>query len=90
MAVKDCFVKAIVEKGTNRILGVHIIGPQASILIQEVVNLMNTPEQSAAPLISGMHIHPALSEVVQKAFSSLMLPEQNHHLILDHYHLLAE
>jgi dihydrolipoamide dehydrogenase len=90
MAVKDYFVKAIVEKGTNRILGAHIIGPQASILIQEVVDLMNTPEQSAAPLIYGMHIHPALSEVVQKAFSSLMLPEQYHHLLLDHYHLLAE
>jgi dihydrolipoamide dehydrogenase len=87
MAVKDYFVKGIVEKDTNRILGAHIIGPQASILIQEVVDLMNTPEQSATPLIHSMHIHPALSEVVQKAFSSPMLPEQYHHLILDHYHL---
>ena len=87
MAVKDYFVKAILEKGTNRILGAHIIGPHASILIQEVVDLMNTPEQSATPLIYGMHIHPALSEVVQKAFSAPMVPEQYHHLILDHYHL---
>ena len=32
------FAKAIVEKETGRILGFHIIGPDASILIQEVVN----------------------------------------------------
>ncbi len=32
------FAKAILEKDTGRILGFHIIGPEASVLIQEVVN----------------------------------------------------
>jgi mycothione reductase len=84
MGVKDDFVKVIVEKGTMRILGAHIIGPHASVLIQEIVNLMYTREQSAEPIINGMHIHPALNEVVERAFRSLMSPERYHHLIEHH------
>ena len=87
MGVKDYFVKVIVEQGTMKILGAHIIGPYASVLIQEIVNLMYTLEQSAEPIISGMHIHPALSEVVERAFHSLMVPEQYHHVIEHHYEL---
>ncbi len=71
MGVKDYFVKVIVEEKTYRILGAHIIGPYASILIQEIVNLMYTGPENAIPIYRGMHIHPALSEVVQRAFSNL-------------------
>jgi len=84
MGVKDYFVKVIVENGTKKLLGAHIIGPYASILIQEIINLMYTPEQSAEPIIYGMHIHPALNEVVERAFRSLMTPEQYHQLIERH------
>ncbi len=84
MSVKDYFVKVIVEKGTVKLLGAHIIGPYASILVQEIINLMYTPEQSAEPITYGMHIHPALNEVVEGAFRSLMTPEQYHHLIERH------
>jgi hypothetical protein len=34
-----------------------------------------------------MHIHPALSEVVQRAFTTLMVPEQYHHIIEEHYNI---
>ena len=81
MNAKNYFVKVIVEKKNLEILGAHIIGPYASILIQEVVNLMYTPERSAWPIIEGMHIHPALSEVVQRAFHSLTPPQVYHHII---------
>jgi dihydrolipoamide dehydrogenase len=84
MGVKDYFVKVIVEKETLKILGAHIIGPYASVLIQEIVNLMYTPEQNAESIINGMHIHPALNEVVERAFRSLMSPEQYHQLIGHH------
>jgi len=87
MGVKDYFIKVIVEKGSMRILGSHIIGPYASILIQEIINLMYTPEQSAEPIINGMHIHPALNEVVERAFSSLMPSDQYHSVIEHHYNL---
>ncbi len=82
MADDDYFVKVIVEDETYRILGAHIVGPQASILIQEVVNLMYTDDESAMPIFRGMHIHPALSEVVERAFYSLAPPHGHHH----HHH----
>jgi dihydrolipoamide dehydrogenase len=79
MAVKDYFVKAILQKENLRILGAHIIGPNASVLIQEVINLMYTHEQNAKPLLDAMHIHPALNEVVQRAFQAPMMLEEYHH-----------
>ena len=81
MDVKDFFVKVILEKSTSRILGAHIIGPHATILIQEIINLMYVPEEKADPITKGMHIHPSLSEVVEKAFYSLMPPEHYHHVL---------
>ncbi len=87
MALDDEFVKIILERGTLKILGAHIIGPQASVLIQEIVNLMYTPEKTAEPLLSAMHIHPALSEVIERAFRSLMTPDQYHHIMKEHMQL---
>lgn len=84
MALEDEFVKVIVENGTEKILGAHIIGPQASVLIQEIINLMYTENMSSEPLIDAMHIHPALNEVVARAFRSLMTPEQYKHFLNEH------
>jgi mycothione reductase len=83
MDLKDYFVKVILESNTTEILGAHIIGPYASILIQEIVDLMYTKEENSDPIIQGMHIHPALSEVVKNAFYSMMPPEHYHHLLED-------
>lgn len=84
MNVKDYFVKVIVYRDGLRILGAHIVGPHASILIQEIINLMNTSDQSLFPMFKAMHIHPALSEVVQRACGSLMRVEDYHHLLRHH------
>ena len=70
MIEKRGFAKAIVEKDSNRILGFHIIGPYAPELIQEVVNAM-TSGGGMAELEQGIHIHPALSELVQYTLNSL-------------------
>ncbi len=88
MDAKDYFVKVIVKRKTRKILGAHIIGPYASILIHEIIPLMYTKEQSTKPIQDSMHIHPALSEVVERAFRSLMPPEHYHHLIEHHYKIL--
>ncbi|MEA2071452.1 MAG: dihydrolipoyl dehydrogenase [Asgard group archaeon] len=81
MDLKDYFVKIIIEQKDMRILGAHIIGPQASVLIQEIINLMYTPQQSIIPLRYGMHIHPALNEVVERAAGNLMrVPDYHHYL----------
>jgi dihydrolipoamide dehydrogenase len=88
MDAHDFFVKVIVERETGKILGAHIIGPDASILIHEIIPLMYTHEQNARPITDSMHVHPALSEVIDRAFRSLMPPEHYHHLIEHHYKLL--
>ena len=70
MMEREAFVKAIVHRKTAKVLGYHIIGPHASVLIQEVVNAMAN-DGNLWSIAKGMHIHPALSEVVLKAFAKL-------------------
>jgi dihydrolipoamide dehydrogenase len=75
MGEPEGFVKVIVERETGKILGAHMIGPEASALIQEIVNAMVTETRSYAPIMRAMHIHPALPEVVQQAFGNLRPPQ---------------
>jgi dihydrolipoamide dehydrogenase len=70
MMETEGFTKAVVHRKSGKILGYHIIGPQASVLIQEVVNAM-AADGNLWSVAKGMHIHPALSEVVLKAFGKL-------------------
>ncbi|MHA2321624.1 MAG: dihydrolipoyl dehydrogenase [Candidatus Thorarchaeota archaeon] len=63
--------RVIVDADTRRILGATIIGPYSPILIQEIINLMNTPDGTYQPMFQAMHIHPALSEIVQRTFGRL-------------------
>ena len=75
MVEEDGFAKAIVDAHSGRILGFHVVGPHAPMLIQEVVNAM-AAGGSADSIYHGMHIHPALSELVLKTFENL---EGHHH-----------
>ncbi len=70
MMETEAFSKAIVHRKTGKILGYHIIGPQASVLIQEVVNAM-AADGNLWSVARGIHIHPALSEIVLKPFGKL-------------------
>jgi mycothione reductase len=70
MMETEGFTKAVVHQKSGKILGYHIIGPQASVLIQEVVNAM-AADGNLWSVAKGMHIHPALSEVVLRAFGKL-------------------
>ena len=63
MGLKDYFVKVIIEKSRMNILGAHIIGPQASVLIQEFITILSSPEPALGAVTGTMHIHPALSEL---------------------------
>ncbi len=70
MMEQDGFAKAIIEKHTGKILGFHIIGPYASILIQEVINTMALAGNIAF-VSHGMHIHPALPELILRTLGNL-------------------
>jgi mycothione reductase len=70
MMDKSGFAKAIVEVDTGKILGFHIIGPYAPILIQEVINAMAS-KATVDHIQASMHIHPAMTELIPRVLSDL-------------------
>jgi mycothione reductase len=76
---KDGFVKFLIDKKDRTILGCHIIGTDASILIHEVLvamrsggrNVSNENEGKIDIITKTIHIHPALSEVISRAASKI-------------------
>lgn len=64
-------VKLIAERGTGRLLGAHIMGYQASSIIQPLIQAMSFG-LSAPEMARGQYwIHPALPEVVENALLGL-------------------
>ncbi|HIG78640.1 MAG TPA: dihydrolipoyl dehydrogenase, partial [Cycloclasticus sp.] len=59
-------VKMISSEETDQILGVHIIGPQASELLAEAVLAMEY-SASTEDLALTIHAHPTLSEALHEA-----------------------
>jgi dihydrolipoamide dehydrogenase len=60
------FVKILAESETDRVLGVHIIGPDAGTMIAEVA-LAKEFGASAEDIARTCHAHPTLSEAVKEA-----------------------
>ena len=66
MGMTDGFVKILADKTTDRILGAHIIGPDAGTLIAELATAMEFGA-SAEDVARICHAHPSLSEAVKEA-----------------------
>ncbi len=62
----DGFVKIIADTTTDRVLGVHIIGPHAGTLIAEAVTVMEFGG-SSEDIFRTCHAHPTLNEAVKEA-----------------------
>lgn len=62
----DGWVKVLADAKTDRVLGVHILGPRASDLIAECVTVMEY-RGSAEDIARCTHSHPTLSEAVGEA-----------------------
>lgn len=60
------FVKILADAETDRLLGVHIVGPAAGDLIAEAVSVMEFGG-SAEDIARTCHAHPALGEAVKEA-----------------------
>ena len=60
------FVKILAESGTDRVLGVHIIGPDAGTMIAEAT-LAKEFGASAEDIARTCHAHPTLSEALKEA-----------------------
>ena len=65
-AETDGFVKLLADAKTDRVLGAHIIGPEAGTLIHECVMAMEFGA-SAEDVARAFHGHPTLNEAVKEA-----------------------
>ncbi|MER5484332.1 mycothione reductase [Streptomyces sp. NPDC002812] len=65
------FCKVLAEPGTGRILGAHLMGAQASVLIQPLVLAATLGIDAVTLAKSPYWIHPALTEVVENALLDL-------------------
>lgn len=66
----DGFIKIVSEEKYGEILGVHIIGPQATELISEAVTAMQL-EATVEEMMFTIHAHPTLYEALLDGFSSV-------------------
>jgi mycothione reductase len=67
------FCKVIAERGTGRLLGAHVMGPQAATVIQPVIQAMSFGLDARAMATGQYWIHPGLPEVVENALLGLNL-----------------
>ena len=62
----DGFVKVVADKATGEILGVHIVGPEATEIIHEFA-VGRTLEATLEEIMHTIHAHPTLSEAALEA-----------------------
>jgi mycothione reductase len=65
------FVKVIADADTGLLVGAHLIGPQASSLIQPLVQAMSFGQRPIDVARGQYWIHPAMAEVVENALLNL-------------------
>lgn len=65
------FAKLLVEERSEHILGCHIVGPHAALLIHEVVVAMNAGGATADVVRRTIHIHPSLYELIGTLFGKV-------------------
>ena len=68
---QDGFAKIIADQKSRKIVGAHILGTDSSILIHELIVAMAACGGDVAAITDSIHIHPALSEVVQRAVNAV-------------------
>lgn len=68
------FVKVLADPHTHRILGAHLIGPQASLLVQPFIQAMCLDTSVDRLAHDVLYVHPALSEIVEHALLDVKWP----------------
>jgi len=63
-------VKVLADDTGQKILGVHIVGPEASVLIHEAIVAMKA-NGTVSAITNSVYIHPALPEWLQRAFFAI-------------------
>jgi dihydrolipoamide dehydrogenase len=73
LGISEGFVKIIAHGKTDRVLGVHIIGPRASEMIAECVLALEFGA-SSEDIARTVHGHPTLAEALQEAAMAVQKP----------------
>ena len=71
MADDPGIVKLIADKTTHQILGAHIVGHEASMIVQPLIQAMAFGQRADEVAKRQYWIHPALPEVVENALLGL-------------------
>ncbi|MGP9537703.1 mycothione reductase [Brachybacterium sp. AOP43-C2-M15] len=66
------FVKIIADAETTEILGAHLIGPEATTLVQLLIQAMSTGQTARDIAASQYWIHPAMPELIENALLKLV------------------
>ncbi len=64
-------IKMLMEKGTHKIIGVHMLAPQASDLIHEGVMIIKN-EMTVEEVVDTLHVFPTFSEAIKRAARALL------------------
>ena len=67
----DHFVKLLADRRTGLLVGAHLIGPDASSLIQTLIQAMSFGQHPHVVARGQYWIHPAMAEVVENALLQL-------------------
>ncbi|MDG2026513.1 MAG: mycothione reductase [Acidimicrobiales bacterium] len=67
----ESICKLIMDNGARKLLGAHIMGPQAPTLIQQLIQGMNFGQTVDEMATGQYYIHPALPEVIEQALLEL-------------------
>lgn len=68
---RDGFVKVVVERGSLRVLGVHIIGPDATVMINKAT-LAVDQGLTVSAMLRAMAGHPVTEETMEEAFEMVV------------------
>ncbi|HEX7350712.1 mycothione reductase [Brachybacterium sp.] len=66
------FVKLIADAQTTEILGAHLIGPEATTLVQLLIQAMSTGQTARDIAAAQYWIHPAMPELIENALLQLV------------------
>ena len=69
------FAKLLADPATGLLLGAHLIGPQASSLIQPLIQAMSFGLRRREMARGQYWIHPAMAELVENALLALPLDD---------------
>ena len=70
MGETEGFVKVLAHEKTDRVLGVHIVGPRAAEMIAECVLAIEV-NASSRDLARTVHGHPTFAEALQEAATAV-------------------